>query len=293
MVISTPKFEAVFNNGGKFFRLLQDNFHPPEYVDALIAEHYAAYGSVTYIVDDALIRYMKQSFKRLKEGPRRKQFPNYKIIGLSKSGFTPFSVPTSKVGTVAKFTERISEGSIVCGSTQMKRKMVISTLIDLQQKHKAKELLFFVAYSDEAMTSFAAVNNLPVALMAADLVGPMPDYFGRWQDWYYLRCSQQHLVDLAMVNSRTKELHIAEPYTAGIGDHSFFTPNPAVENWIAEHTSLDSQQVRHANVMPDSASAMEVFIDGAWVRRDDVDVNWGGCGRGREDSFGLCYTSSN
>lgn len=290
MKVMAPKFEAVFNCGGKFFRLLQDSFHPAEYVDGLIAERYATDGEVTYIIDDALVHYMKMSFKRLKEG-RRDKFPNYEIIGLSRSGFTPYDIPKSKVGCAGAFKACIECNTVVCGSTQLKRKMVLGTMLDLKQKFHIKETLFFIAYSDEMLSRFAEQNNLPVALMAADMVGPMAEYFGNWYDWYYLRSSHQDKVNLALVNSRTLEISIPHPCKAGIGDHSFFKRNTAVEDWIATHTSLSSGQTKNVNVQPDFSGDIEVFLDGVWQPKKDVDINWGGLGRGRDDSFGLCESA--
>lgn len=290
MRITAPKFEAVFNKDGQLFRLLQDSFHPTEYVDSLIAEKYAQEDFITYIIDDALVHYMKTSFKRLREG-RRNRFPNYEIIGLSKSGYTPFDVPTSKIGTTQAFEARISKSAFVCGSTQLKRKMVLSTMLDLKRKYDTKEVLFFVAYSDETLADFASQNDLPVALMAADMSGPMSAYFGPWYDWYYLRCSHQDKMDLALVNSRTCELYIPSAYKAGIGDHSYFKRDHAVEDWIATNTSLTAGQARNTNVLPDFGCDVEAFIAGEWRPVPDVDINWGGLGRGREDSFGLCSTT--
>lgn len=287
MRVSAPKFEAVFNGNGRFFRLLQDSFHPTEYVDGLIAERHEADGFVTYIVDDALVHYMKMSFKRLMEG-RRKKFPNYKIIGLSRSGFTPFDVPASKIVTPQAFEARIEHGTVVCGSTQLKRKMVIGTMLDLKQKYCIETLLYFISYSDAALVDFAATNDLPMALMGADMVGPMAEYFGSWKDWYYLRCSYQDRADIAMVNSRTCEIAVPSAYKAGVGDHSFFKQSDRVEDWIATHTSLNSGQVRNANVRPDPDHDVEVYLNKSWVPSPGVDVNWGGLGRGRDDSFGWC-----
>lgn len=290
MRITAPKFEAVFNKDGQLFRLLQDSFHPTEYIDGLIAEKYAEENSITYIIDDALVHYMKTSFKRLKEG-RRDRFPNYKIIGLSKSGYTPSDVPISKIGTTQAFEARINNNMFVCGSTQLKRKMVLSTMLDLKRKYNTKEVLFFVAYSDEMLVDFAARNDMPVALMAADMSGPMSKYFGAWYDWHYLRCAYQDKIDLALVNSRTCELHVQSAYKAGIGDHSYFKQDRDVEDWIATNTSLTAGQTRNTNVLPDFNGDVEWFIDGEWRPASDIDVNWGGLGRGREDSFGLCSTT--
>lgn len=288
MVITAPKFEAVFNNNGKFFRLLQDSFHPTEYVDGLIAEIYEREGFVTYIIDDALVHYMKTSFKRLKEG-RRDKFPNYEIIGLSESGFTPYAIPEPKVGTVENYKAIVEGSQIICGSTQLKRKMVISTMMDFKRKYKTGDLLFFVSYSDDMLADFAAGNNLPMALMAADMPGPMPSYFGAWYDWYYLRCSRQDKANMALVNSRTCDLALSSARPAGVGDHSFFKRDTKVEDWIAENTSLSCHQAKNANVRPNFSANVECHVGGPdWVAVPQVDLNWGGLGRGRDDSFGLC-----
>ena len=287
--ITAPKFESVFNNNGQFFRLLQDNFHPPEYVDGLISEIYKEHGFVTYIVDDALIRYMKQSFKRLKEG-RRDKFPNYKIIGLSKSGFTPFDVPKAKVSGISEYLAAVQSSPVVCGSTQMKRPMVLNALINFKNKRNTGPLLFFLAYSDDALTEFAQQQDLPMALMAADISAPMSRYFGEWYDWYYLRCSRQDKVVSALVNSRTYDLHIPEPYKAGVDNHLFFERCNAVEDYIAENTSLTSGQARNANVKPDFNADLEILVGKDWQTVHAIDLNWGGMGRGREDSFGLATT---
>ena len=289
MIISAPKFEAVFNNNGQFFRLLQDSFHPTEYVDDIIASIYVKDNFVTYIVDDALVHYMKMSFKRLKEG-RRLKFPNYEIIGLSRSGFTPFEIPEPKVGTVGNFEAKITGKTFMCGSTQLKRKMVISSMIDLKRKYGVKEVLYFIAYSDEFMAKFSSEHDVPIALMAADLPGRMSEYFGPWHDWYYLRCSHQDITDLALVNSRTGELYIPRACPAGVGDHGFFKQDPAIEDWIATNTSLTSGQAKNTNVQADFGSDAEVMAFGTWMRDADIDINWGGLGRGRDDSFGLCST---
>lgn len=287
--ISAPKFESVFNNNGQFFRLLQDNFHPPEYVDGLIAEIYAKYGHITYIVDDALIRYMKQSFKRLSEG-RRDRFPNYKIIGLSRSGFTPYDVPKAKVSGIYDYIHAVQSSMVVCGSTQMKRPMALNALINFKKRHNTGPLLFFLAYSDDTIADFAEQQDLPMALMAADIKDPMTHYFGNWYDWYYLRCSRQDRVVSALVNSRTCDLSIPEPYKAGVGDHSYFERNNKVEDFIAANTSLTSGQARNANVKPDFNASLELLVGVDWQPVHAIDLNWGGMGRGREDSFGLATT---
>lgn len=288
MDITAPKFEAVFNADGQVFRLLQDAFNPPEIVNARIAEHYKAMGDkVTFIIDDGLIQYMKPSFKRFPE--RRKLFPNYKVIGLSKTGFSPFSIPKSKVGTAQKFNNLVSGGTIVGGSTQLKRKAVLGCLTKFMSKAFVKELLFFISYSDETIVQFAQDYSYPMALMAADFPGPMSQYFGNWYDWYYLRASYQDRIDLALINSRTQEVRIPEPYPRGFGDSSFFKRNEKVEDWIDEHTGLSSGQITHVNVQPKFDSLVERLEEGnVWVPDRLIHLTWGDLGRGRGDSFGSC-----
>jgi hypothetical protein len=162
-------------------------------------------------------------------------------------------------------------------------------MMDFKRKYKTSDLLFFTSYSDEILTDFAALNDIPMALMAADMPGPMPSYFGSWQDWYYLRCSRQHKADMALVNSRTCELSIPDSRPAGVGDHSFFRRDAAVEDWIADNTSLSCHQAKNANVRPNFNANVECHVGGPdWVAVPYIDINWGGLGRGRDDSFGLC-----
>lgn len=287
MVITAPKFEAVFNADGQIFRLLQDAFNPPEVVNARIAEHYKAMGDqVTFIIDDGLIQYMKPSAKRFPA--RRKLFPNYKVIGLSKSGFSPFDVPVSRVGSAEAFNALVRNNTMVGGSTQLKRKAVLGCLTKYMARNAVNELLYFISYSDEALGNFTQSWDYPMALMAADLPGPMPKYFGNWYDWYYLRTSQQDKINLALINSRTQEVRIPDAYPKGFGDSSFFKQDPTVEDWINAHTGINSGQVTNVNVQPSFNSPIERFIDGHWIAESRVDLTWGDLGRGRGDSFGSC-----
>lgn len=289
--ITAPKFEAVHNNNNQFFRLLKDNFNSPEIVNAEIAEIYKEHGSITYIIDDALIRYMKESFKRLCKG-RRKMFPNYKIIGLSESGFSPFPVPKSKIADLARYVELIRARPVICGSTQMKRPMTLGCLTKLKKRVGSNDLLFFISYTDETLAAVAEQLDLPMTLMAADIPDPMTKYFGPWDKWYYLRYSLQDRINLAGVRSNTAELMLPNEHPAGVGDNSFFEQSNEVEEYIATHTSIGAGQVTMCRVAPDFCSNIEILNARNEWQASDIDVRWGGMGRGREDSFGLA-TSDN
>ncbi len=289
--ITAPKFEAVHNNNNQFFRLLKDNFNSPEIVNAEIAKVYKEHGSITYIIDDALIHYMKESFKRLCKG-RRKMFPNYKIIGLSESGFSPYPVPKSKVADLGRYVELIRAKPAICGSTQMKRPMTLGCLTKLKKRVGSNDLLFFIAYTDDTLAAIAEQLDLPMMLMAADIPGPMTKYFGPWDKWYYLRYSLQDRVNLAGVCSNTTQLMLPNAYPAGVGDHSFFKQSNEVEEYIATHTSISAGQVTMCRVLPDFNSNVEILnVLNEW-QASDIDVCWGGMGRGREDSFGLATSKS-